>query len=457
MARIKRIITKVNKQDRWLEESPKKANTKKQNSQQSQTEEEEKQRDYLCKCRKPPTVEEEWLIICDICTQWYHGKCHGVNEKQARHIDRYRCINCIVIPSSDSGEDGGDEQAAGDVIDDNLRTERTLRAKIKEMEEMMNKKEMVINGLETEVSSLKLEASHLRKEREIAVDSLEQGRERSKIAFQNKENEMQQLMSENKELHDKIRHLNREIAERNSAAVDQVNNTILIQDDEMLQEIEIEPLSSQQDNIVEQLLQAANKESSDDPNEATSTKTDTSKSPKDGNKGDKTNSQNKKKTDDENALMKENKKMKTRIKKLEEEWNDKVDEIATLNKDLDYYFMEVKLLRETKSALKKANTLLEKKVEETPTKKTKSPNQSNQNMVTKAKKQMPQCRHFKRDSAEKAINADLHMVPRAMDLTTWPPPKRKMVREMTRTEAITIKQIRKSAGFSKLENVDTMN
>ena len=65
-----------------------------------------------------------------------------------------------------------------------------------------------------------------------------------------------------------------------------------------------------------------------------------------------------------------------------------MDEIADLNKELDYYYVEVKLLRETKSALHKANTLLEKKVEEeAPTKKAKKPNQNNQNKATKAKKQ----------------------------------------------------------------------
>ncbi|XP_052676429.1 lysine-specific demethylase 7B-like isoform X2 [Crassostrea angulata] len=46
-----------------------------------------------CLCRKPYD-ENEFMIECDICKDWFHGSCVGVQEYQATDIEIYHCPNC---------------------------------------------------------------------------------------------------------------------------------------------------------------------------------------------------------------------------------------------------------------------------------------------------------------------------------------------------------------------------
>ncbi|XP_078340004.1 histone lysine demethylase PHF8-like isoform X2 [Crassostrea virginica] len=46
-----------------------------------------------CLCRKPYD-ENEFMIECDICKDWFHGSCVGVQEYQASDIEIYHCPNC---------------------------------------------------------------------------------------------------------------------------------------------------------------------------------------------------------------------------------------------------------------------------------------------------------------------------------------------------------------------------
>ena len=45
-----------------------------------------------CVCRKPDTGE--FMIGCDVCNEWFHGKCVKVSEKKAALINRYVCPIC---------------------------------------------------------------------------------------------------------------------------------------------------------------------------------------------------------------------------------------------------------------------------------------------------------------------------------------------------------------------------
>lgn len=35
-----------------------------------------------------------FYIGCDLCTNWYHGECVGITEKEAKKMDDYICVEC---------------------------------------------------------------------------------------------------------------------------------------------------------------------------------------------------------------------------------------------------------------------------------------------------------------------------------------------------------------------------
>ncbi|XP_056128863.1 histone lysine demethylase PHF8 [Lampris incognitus] len=67
-----------------------------------------------CLCRLPYDVTR-FMIECDICQDWFHGSCVGVEEDKAAEIDRYHCPNCQVThgPSVMRKRRGGNKQADG--------------------------------------------------------------------------------------------------------------------------------------------------------------------------------------------------------------------------------------------------------------------------------------------------------------------------------------------------------
>ncbi|CAL9703806.1 unnamed protein product [Knipowitschia caucasica] len=46
-----------------------------------------------CICRLPYDVTQ-FMIECDVCKDWFHGSCVGVDEDDAPDIDLYHCPNC---------------------------------------------------------------------------------------------------------------------------------------------------------------------------------------------------------------------------------------------------------------------------------------------------------------------------------------------------------------------------
>ncbi|PON48069.1 Alfin [Trema orientale] len=50
--------------------------------------------DNLCGiCLKKDASYRFW-ICCDVCDKWFHGKCVGITEASAKHIDKYMCPLC---------------------------------------------------------------------------------------------------------------------------------------------------------------------------------------------------------------------------------------------------------------------------------------------------------------------------------------------------------------------------
>lgn len=48
-----------------------------------------------------------FYIGCDLCTNWYHGECVGITEKEAKKMDDYVCVECR------RGRDGGGGTGGG--------------------------------------------------------------------------------------------------------------------------------------------------------------------------------------------------------------------------------------------------------------------------------------------------------------------------------------------------------
>ncbi|XP_043995582.1 histone lysine demethylase PHF8 [Gambusia affinis] len=69
-----------------------------------------------CLCRLPYDVTR-FMIECDICQDWFHGSCVGVEEDKAAEIDQYHCPNCQVThgPSVMRKRRGGNKQTDGNI------------------------------------------------------------------------------------------------------------------------------------------------------------------------------------------------------------------------------------------------------------------------------------------------------------------------------------------------------
>eukprot|EP01006_Ploeotia_vitrea_P061161 TRINITY_DN77391_c0_g1_i1.p1 TRINITY_DN77391_c0_g1~~TRINITY_DN77391_c0_g1_i1.p1 ORF type:complete len:344 (+),score=23.14 TRINITY_DN77391_c0_g1_i1:216-1247(+) len=50
-------------------------------------------RGVYCICRKPATADS-FMIQCDTCEEWFHGKCVGVSQQKAKSIESYVCTQC---------------------------------------------------------------------------------------------------------------------------------------------------------------------------------------------------------------------------------------------------------------------------------------------------------------------------------------------------------------------------
>ncbi|XP_031800560.1 histone lysine demethylase PHF8-like [Sarcophilus harrisii] len=49
-----------------------------------------------CLCQSPYDANH-FMIECDLCQQWFHGSCVGVEEEKAIDIDVYHCPKCEIL------------------------------------------------------------------------------------------------------------------------------------------------------------------------------------------------------------------------------------------------------------------------------------------------------------------------------------------------------------------------
>jgi len=64
--------------------------------QHSQSQEFDEHDDKLyCICKEKYN-QHLWMIGCDICNEWFHGKCIGITALEARRIKLFVCLNCTT-------------------------------------------------------------------------------------------------------------------------------------------------------------------------------------------------------------------------------------------------------------------------------------------------------------------------------------------------------------------------
>ena len=62
----------------------------------------------------PPAPPLRFYIGCDRCQNWYHGRCVGILQSEANHIDQYVCPQCqstedamtVLTPLTDKDFEG---------------------------------------------------------------------------------------------------------------------------------------------------------------------------------------------------------------------------------------------------------------------------------------------------------------------------------------------------------------
>ncbi|KAK9460989.1 uncharacterized protein V1516DRAFT_674683 [Lipomyces oligophaga] len=52
----------------------------------------EEEGDLYCICREPDSGQ--WMIACDFCDDWYHGKCVNIKEEDGDLLEKYCCPLC---------------------------------------------------------------------------------------------------------------------------------------------------------------------------------------------------------------------------------------------------------------------------------------------------------------------------------------------------------------------------
>ena len=83
-----------------------------------------------CICKQPHS--NKFMICCDTCLEWFHGKCVGITKAQGNELEaagkEWRCPKCTEAKSKPAEEGTG----ADDLLDDSLLDDEIFRHRDKE-------------------------------------------------------------------------------------------------------------------------------------------------------------------------------------------------------------------------------------------------------------------------------------------------------------------------------------
>jgi hypothetical protein len=72
-----------------------------QNSHSQEVAHDEDDTGVYCICKEPYN-SNIWMIGCDTCQNWFHGKCVGITALEARKIKNYVCAECVKKAQNNS-------------------------------------------------------------------------------------------------------------------------------------------------------------------------------------------------------------------------------------------------------------------------------------------------------------------------------------------------------------------
>ncbi|OXB75569.1 UNVERIFIED_CONTAM: hypothetical protein H355_015685 [Colinus virginianus] len=99
----KELQIEVQKRKRDEERDLSASKSKKKKMISTTSKETKKDTKLYCIC-KTPYDESKFYIGCDLCTNWYHGECVGITEKEAKKMDVYICNDCKRAQEGSSEE-----------------------------------------------------------------------------------------------------------------------------------------------------------------------------------------------------------------------------------------------------------------------------------------------------------------------------------------------------------------
>ncbi len=93
--------------------------------------------DLFCMC-KTSWEDGVFYIGCNYCENWYHDHCIGITEKAAEGIEKFKCPTCIE----------NSEETPRDL----LHEVSDLQFEIEELEDRLNKHQIIIETRESKIS-----------------------------------------------------------------------------------------------------------------------------------------------------------------------------------------------------------------------------------------------------------------------------------------------------------------
>ena len=157
-----------------------------------------------CVCQEP-YVKGEFMIECDKCKEWYHGRCVGIEEKQSQYIEIYYCQECCK--------------------ENDMELEQ-LRSKVEDLIEIDTKKQIIIEEKMDKIEQLKNDLKIMRvemKENAEEVNVL-------KLDIENKEITIKMQQGENKYISKKLKEVTQKLIqneEENELKIQELKKVLL--------------------------------------------------------------------------------------------------------------------------------------------------------------------------------------------------------------------------------------
>ena len=67
---------------------------KEEEEEEEENDDDDEEGDTACGACGETYARDEFWICCDMCENWFHGKCVKITPARAEHIKQYKCPSC---------------------------------------------------------------------------------------------------------------------------------------------------------------------------------------------------------------------------------------------------------------------------------------------------------------------------------------------------------------------------